>query len=500
MSTTLNNNEAISQALASFPWFATDILLSETLLNVVKTKQPLLNALAKHYDVNKRTIQACRNFRLTPPIGNEFVKLLQHINSLPIDYLPNKQAIEDQSVFFELVIPLSQLASTIGIPLQKLAKPFIGSWAKGLESLQNQTQQKLEVSMILNMMQSSYRYGFYPQLDTYGTAKREPSQKWYQQWFGNYGLKRLMQITQQWNSAYMAFAMKRMQLDEIGEYIAWDSLANKHHTIANYTIVELTSQYDLDTEGHALSHCIASYTQECLLGNSYLFSIRTKEGISLSTFEVIYSNNNTFEIKQHVAINHQKPSEKEVTLALKFVTGTLSVIHPAEIKKLTEKKHQLGQQYQDKLVACNSSALDYSENEIQTLANIVEVTYPAKVKAFGIRTFMEQNHYIYDQQKVEDFLIMIKQKHSIFSYQGREYRTNTIEKRDGTMLCFIHDKYKHYSESYYGTIFIKASGDFEYRNTKKSPTHTTQANKELQQLCSKIRKVMKPNKENLKLS
>lgn len=54
-----------------------------------------------------------------------------------------------------------------------------------------------------------------------------------------------------------------------------------------YTVVELTSSFDLQEEGRVLKHCVGSYSWECKQGKSTIWSLRFSDGVTKSVLVTI---------------------------------------------------------------------------------------------------------------------------------------------------------------------------------------------------------------------
>jgi hypothetical protein len=84
-----------------------------------------------------------------------------------------------------------------------------------------------------------------------------------------------------------------------------------------YKVVQLLTNKDLIEEGRTLSHCVGTYTNNCLNRGSYIFSLRweqeNEESTSLITIEV---NANT--IRQKKGKKNRPCSQEEDYIILKW--------------------------------------------------------------------------------------------------------------------------------------------------------------------------------------
>lgn len=488
--TSTSSDCIFAEAFESFPWFSQEINTNTQIQGAIQKGISLIDFLAEHYHVEKKIIRACRLLSASAAYKhhNSFSELLKLINQYPTDYLPKADALQDQQAFFKLLKPLNRLASVIGTEPSTLAKLFLTSWHTGLEKIEAKMGEKFSIEPILTMMRSSFQYGVLPILNEHDSMTKEPTNKWFSKWFGSYGLNRLLDLAKQWENISIQFSMARMNANDSEQKLCWEPLANKSVEINNHYIVELTSAYELEEEGHILEHCIGSYTQKCLLNNSLIFSIRDISGKSLSTFEAIEEDGELI-ISQHQACCNQEPSAFESTLAENYVATELQQVSLQALEKLTIKKQQTGIKFRKNLAKINTLDKLLEQEELQQLTQLVAFTHPKKTKKIGIYEYLKEVHpklLKNPPKEAAETVAFLSQNRNTFTYKNKNFRINTI-KDNGTILCFIHDAEKPYTCSYYGTIFIH-SDNLIYRVTRKSPTNkqSTKIHKHLKKHIKQI--------------
>jgi hypothetical protein len=85
-----------------------------------------------------------------------------------------------------------------------------------------------------------------------------------------------------------------------------------------YRIRELTSQTALQQKGHRLGHCVGTYVVPCLVGGTFIYSVRDRLVQSLSTFEVTLSGAGPSLVQHKARLNTPTPE---------------SDLHPAEARR-----------------------------------------------------------------------------------------------------------------------------------------------------------------------
>lgn len=81
---------------------------------------------------------------------------------------------------------------------------------------------------------------------------------------------------------------ERLKLKARTEDNSWES-ALQEVVVKGYKIIPLTSSYELIDEGKDMHHCVGSYSENCLEGNSRIFSIRDKENNKIATLELRFT-------------------------------------------------------------------------------------------------------------------------------------------------------------------------------------------------------------------
>ncbi len=459
------------QAQSAFPLFAEDIVTDQSLLLSVKQSTLKLETLAVHYKVSKKTIKNCRYLDLQT-IKNEYeglAEFIPHLDQLPSDYFPKAGQINDQKIFVKLLPQLNRLAKIINVSPHTLVKPFTKGWESGLSQIQKQSTYKIDVDLlvkeIIDMMNASYSYGIKPILEI------EKLSDWYPLWFGAYGLKRLVKLSQEWKINYERFSLGRLKLSD-KKQITWDALTSKTHAINTYYIHELTSQQELEQEGQQLDHCLGSYAEKCLKEKNFIYTLRNNKGESQSTFEVQYKKGD-FELTQHKAYDNNEPTEAQKEAVDKFITRVLSTNSESDVKQLDQQKTTLLATLENKLYSSDTNEAQLSAEENHTLQELVAITHPRQAKKEGILAYLKSKL----QQCVTEKFIALKW-YQLFT---KETGSLTYETPEGTKkigyTCedsFISsiDKATHIriNGDYYGTIFIKNGKEIYYNgNTVRAP-------------------------------
>jgi len=346
------------------------------------------------------------------------------------------------------------------------------------------------------MMQASFQFGVLPILKKHDSSVKNPTKEWFVKWFGSYSLRRLAGMARRWEAIYTQFSAARMGIYSPEISLRWRPVLEKSIEFENYYVIELTSQHELETEGHALNHCVGSYTIKCLFENSWIFSIRDKFGGSLSTFEMIFENNQ-FVIAQHFASANQEPVNAEKSIALSFLNAALSRVSLQSIAEITVQKRALGKQFQDYLAGADSLCKQFTSKEQSQLSRLVAFTHPKKARTMGIYKYLKiilPNILRNRRNEAAEAIEFFSQDRNEFSLKGKNLRFNTIKNNNTSIVCFIHDAEKHYSCSYYGTVFINQNS-LVYRVTGKSPRdeHSYQVHNALEELFKGIDESCKMN-------
>lgn len=104
---------------------------------------------------------------------------------------------------------------------------------------------------------------------------------------------------------------------------SWPALLLEPYSCGDLQAVSLVSLQDLRHEGSTLEHCVASYDGRCLLGDCHVVSIRNWAGQSLSTVEIILTENERGiwkpRIVQNRGVSNTLPSTRCDRLALEVI-------------------------------------------------------------------------------------------------------------------------------------------------------------------------------------
>lgn len=69
---------------------------------------------------------------------------------------------------------------------------------------------------------------------------------------------------------------------------SWPSVIGAPFECEDCKVVALTRPEELLEEGEAMGHCVGTYIQDCLNGESFIFSIRRNDGTRLATAELVF--------------------------------------------------------------------------------------------------------------------------------------------------------------------------------------------------------------------
>lgn len=98
------------------------------------------------------------------------------------------------------------------------------------------------------------------------------------------------------------------------DFRGWPALPGLPYCLGNLTAIPLTNPDELEIEAHRLNHCVNTYVENCMLGTSHLLSIRTREGQSLSTAEILLHQEGespaVLRVAQHRGYGNQIPPEE----------------------------------------------------------------------------------------------------------------------------------------------------------------------------------------------
>ena len=113
--------------------------------------------------------------------------------------------------------------------------------------------------------------------------------------------------------------------ENISSPYPWPPLLSTPIELHGLTAVSVVTPIELQQEGYCLQHCVGSYAERCVLGNSHILSVRGSNGISLSTAEIVIRNEWnqwTPHLVQHCGFENAPPSKECVSL-LEAVFSTL---------------------------------------------------------------------------------------------------------------------------------------------------------------------------------
>lgn len=96
-------------------------------------------------------------------------------------------------------------------------------------------------------------------------------------------VRRLLALSRQWHAGVVA---EGMAPEDGARGWRWPAVLAQPWRHGQRILVELTSSAQLQAEGRAMRHCVASYDAACLHGNRMIVSLRAASGASLSTAEL----------------------------------------------------------------------------------------------------------------------------------------------------------------------------------------------------------------------
>lgn len=127
----------------------------------------------------------------------------------------------------------------------------------------------------------------------------------------------------------------------------WPGLLRTPFCVGGISIVSLVSNNELVQEGFRLQHCVGSYVDRCLTGDTHVVSFRDQQGGSLSTAEIeleLDGGRQTPRVIQHNGFENSTPP-LECSLALDRVIQHLQEAHLQEwisdIQSLHEQRRDL---------------------------------------------------------------------------------------------------------------------------------------------------------------
>ncbi|MFC1776688.1 PcfJ domain-containing protein [Pseudomonadota bacterium] len=379
------------QAAESFPWFSRSFRSDWKLRQAIENGKPLATALATRYKARPRTIKYFQRFNQLQLPEESMVNAIKAIDNYTAEYFPATE--EDHKVFMSVADTLDDLVSTFQIDPSHLARPFINGWKLGVEQLEASLGRALNLESIFDMAQASFHYGVKPALHVTGVTCGEhghPPAKWFQLWFGHYGLKRLLEMAYRWEHLYGHFSLKRLGVSDENDadrILSWPQLLPSSYCHGPYRVVELTSQHELETEGRKLEHCIASYGMKCLVSGSFIYSIRDRFGNHLSTFEIQFKNGMP-ELQQHKALLNEEPESGELAVVERFIKCVLSNVAQSRIQELHGLRNEISLKMRGVLAESDSYETELTEDERNQLGELVEFTHPAAAVRGGINEYM----------------------------------------------------------------------------------------------------------------
>lgn len=89
--------------------------------------------------------------------------------------------------------------------------------------------------------------------------------------------------------------------------------------LGDLTIVPLKTREQLDHEHNVLDLCIDNYATACIKGDTQCFSVRDKNGNSLSCFEITDSLGSEWQVHQHEALSGSEPPEHQKNAVAAYI-------------------------------------------------------------------------------------------------------------------------------------------------------------------------------------
>lgn len=392
------------QAVTAYPWFAPVLRGDWSLRRAIAQGAPLTQTLAKHFQVKPSTITHLR--ALPGPVApGTRMALLKQVDAVPVDYVPRSPG--DWATFHELANPLIDLATLLQVDPPQLLKPFRGGWQAGRAALEAQAGAPLDLDAILAMMQAVYQFGVRPALQAAappGSADPAPPRQapaaFYPLWFGRYGLGRLAAMTRHWRAGFARYSVRGLptaagEAAEAPRPLSWSPVLAGTHRRGPYRVLELTSQADLEQEGHCLGHCVGTYTANCLCWGSAVFSVRDRFGRSLSTFEVQLADSGPV-LVQHKALGNREPPAAEQALVAAFLQGVLATVPRERFAAIRAERESLAAGAQARLEhllvldAEGAMTGELAPDTAAILATIVQPLHPAEARHEGVGPYLKR--------------------------------------------------------------------------------------------------------------
>lgn len=380
------------QAAESFPWFSRTFRNDWRLRQAIDNGKPLVAELATCYQAQPCTIKYFQGFDLLQVPAESRTRLIKNLDHYTADYFPS--TLEDHEAFITVADTLDDLASTLQVAHIQLARPFVNGWKSGIQRLEESLGRALNLGLIFDMAQASFYYGVKPALEKTGAASDQsihPSAKWFQLWFGQYGLKRLLEMAYTWEHIYAHFSLKRLGMhdrNKVDKILNWPQLLPSTYCHGPYRVVELASQHALETEGRNLKHCVASYGISCLVAGSFIYSIRDRLGNRLSTFEIKFEDGAPA-LQQHKALHNEEPEVEEQAIVERFIKGVLSTVSMSRVNKINCLRNGISLQMKGIFDETDSFEAELNDEEKKHLGSMVEFTHPPEVVRMDIVKYLK---------------------------------------------------------------------------------------------------------------
>jgi hypothetical protein len=108
----------------------------------------------------------------------------------------------------------------------------------------------------------------------------------------------------------------------------WPALTEPLTAPNGIQLIPLTTSAELAEEGQAMRHCVGSYSQDCLLRGSHIFSVRDRDGGRLSTLQLIQEGRSVRKAQNRGSLNqlpHTRADKTANWFVQKINRGTIPV-------------------------------------------------------------------------------------------------------------------------------------------------------------------------------
>lgn len=170
----------------------------------------------------------------------------------------------------------------------------------------------------------------------------------YERFLMRYSLAELIRQSLKWHDEIVRIGQqyeRSHEPREESELTSWPSLLTEPIKSGDLNAVALTCTDDLAGEGARLRHCVVSYADKCMTGESHIVSIRNAAGASLSTAEIVLESDEQGGwqacVRQHYGMKNATPPvpcERSLVLVLLAVNSPESQAWLRELHLIHERR------------------------------------------------------------------------------------------------------------------------------------------------------------------